>query len=731
MSDTYSITDRINEPIGKPAGAAVSFENTNNVYDIAIGGQPFILAASDKYPYQRATAVYRKQQFDNQPIPGEQSFEGWWLRSQSGFHCGSGVKYLEQYGSENVYFRFQDSLGLNVWERGQANLLNDVVQTHNVTGTISPNGRPNQQSRTIVWSGIDGALMWDEYDVDKLFYPRYATVTNKALTSNVATLTTALDHHFIVGMQAIITGVDATFNGEYRITSVPTPTTFTYAKTATNVASQAATGAVECNMIHYIDYNSGTDNPVYAIADDGTYAYWVTNNTSPNKLAIYRKLLTADSTTAGTLMYNVTGTVATNAVLEFTKERLVACINNKVYELDTAATGNTSLPTPVYTHPSTDYLFTAITSSGAAIYVSGYRSHQSTIQKFTLTTAGAMPTLSSAITAAEFPPGELVHKIYYYLGLMCIGTSKGIRVATVNDQDGSLNYGPLIVELIEQPCYDFTARDRFVWAATSVNGSPGLIRMDLSQEIENLRYAYANDLSYDSVTGHYTTSCALLGNTDQMFFTSAAGSVGYGYCENLNSLRELGSLTTGFIRYSTIEKKHFKLIKPRIAVPIAGSIALSTVKIDGSISPIITLGSNTDYNSDISTNLDTPLEEVAFKFDFRRDANDVTKGPELNGYQIKSLPAVKRTRQLTLPLLNFDFETDRYNLINGYQGRAWDRLTAMENIEQLGDTVLIQDFTSGETVYGVIENLSFERNTPASKNYSGFGGIIYMSIRTV
>ena len=724
----YSITERINEPIGKPLGAAVSFENTNNTFDVAIGGQPFILAASDKYPYQRATATYRKQQFDNQPIPGEQSFEGWWLRSQSGFHYGSGVKYVEQYGSENVYFRFQDSVGINVWNRGQTNLLRNLTQSHQITGTITADGTPNQQSRTIVWNDIDGVLLWDEYDVDKVFYPRTATVTNKALTSNVATLTTSAAHNFTIGMQAVITGVGSPFDGEYRITSVPTTTTFTYAKVNANIASITATGSVTCQVIHFVDYNSGADNPAYAICDDGKYAYWITNNTSPTKLAIYRKLLTDDSTTADTLMYSVTGTTVVNAVMEFTKERLVVAINNKVYELDTSATGVTSLPTPVYTHPSTDYVYTSITSSGPAIYISGYRTHQSTIQKFTLTTAGAMPTLTSAITAAEFPAGEKVHKIYYYLGLMCIGTSKGIRVATVNDQDGSLNYGPLIVELIDQPCFDFTARDRFVWCATGVKGSPGLIRLDLSTEIENLRYAYANDVFYDSVTGKYTTSCALLGETDQLFLTSDGG---YGYCEDSSTLRATGSLTTGFIRYSTIEKKHYKLIKPRIKAPIEGTIALSTVKTDGSVSSIITLGANTDYNSDIATNLDTPLEEVAFKFDFARSATDATKGPELNGYQIKSLPAVKRSRQLTIPLLNFDFETDRFNLINGYQGRAWDRLTTMENIEQAGDTVLIQDFTSGETVYGVIENLSFERNTPASKNYSGFGGIIYLSIRTV
>lgn len=69
--------------------------------------------------------------------------------------------------------------------------------------------------------------------------PNTKTITNKALTSNVATLTTGATHGYLVGDIAVITGVDATFNGTYVITSVPTTTTFTYAKTATNVTSAA------------------------------------------------------------------------------------------------------------------------------------------------------------------------------------------------------------------------------------------------------------------------------------------------------------------------------------------------------------------------------------------------------------------------------------------------------------------------------------------------------------
>lgn len=70
------------------------------------------------------------------------------------------------------------------------------------------------------------------------------TVSNKALTTNVATLTTTTAHGLIVGSVVLVAGVDATFNGTYTVASVPTTTTFTYSRTAANVASAAATGTV-------------------------------------------------------------------------------------------------------------------------------------------------------------------------------------------------------------------------------------------------------------------------------------------------------------------------------------------------------------------------------------------------------------------------------------------------------------------------------------------------------
>ena len=69
-------------------------------------------------------------------------------------------------------------------------------------------------------------------------------VTNKALTGNVATLTTAATHNLSVNATIVVSGVDNTFDGRYTVTAVNAGAkTFSYAKTATNVTSAAVSPA--------------------------------------------------------------------------------------------------------------------------------------------------------------------------------------------------------------------------------------------------------------------------------------------------------------------------------------------------------------------------------------------------------------------------------------------------------------------------------------------------------
>ena len=439
----YDITDRIPVKLSNPQNQQTYYQN-GVAYDISIGGQPFFLLNDDNNPYRYVTAQYRKQQIDQSREPGEQTLTGWWLRSQSTFHLGQGIKFFEPAQDESLRFQYTYSKGCDVWTKGQVTLLPDTfTSSHPITTGFQTNTRPFQFTRSIRWSGTDGILLHDGYDLDKI--------------------------------------------------------------------------AVDGTVTHFQDYTSGTDDPVYAVCDDGVYAYWVTNDVASGKLEFNKKLLTDTSSTAPTVMFTQPGITVTNAVLEYTKERIVAAINNKIYEIATSAT---TLPSAVYTHPDQDVVFTSITSSGAAIYVSAFSGIQSNIYKFTLNTSGAMPTLTSAITAAEMPVGEKIYRIAYYLGSMAIGTSLGCRVADVSQTDGSIAYGPLIFNS-EQPVYDVAFRDKYLWCATNVDGNPGLTRINLGQQVSfNLVYAYAWDLYDPSATGRNTTACAFAGNTNQLIFTT-------------------------------------------------------------------------------------------------------------------------------------------------------------------------------------------------------------------
>jgi hypothetical protein len=730
------ITEGIPFVLSNPAGS-ITYQATGAAYDIAINGLPFFLAASDDSPYRRVTAQYRKQQYDQTREAGEQSLTGWWFRSQSSFHLGQGIKYFEPAQDESLRFQYTESKGCDVWTKGQVSLILDTDATHNTTANLNANLRPQQFLRSIQWDQNGntylGCLMLDGFDIDKIYPTITATVSNKALTSNVATLTTSTAHGLAVGMEIVVTGVDATFNGTYTIASVPTTTTLTYAKTATNVPSTASTGTITSVVQHFVDYNAGLDDKVYAMCDDGLNVYWVTNVTSggSTKLTMFKKPLTGfttDSPSSTVQMFQVTGLTVTNAVMEFTKERIVACINNAVYEIATTAT---ALPTPVYTHPVDNFVYTSITSSGAAIYVTGFSGTQSNIQKFTLSSNGTMPTLTSAITAAEMPSGERVYKIAYYLGYMMIGTTKGIRAAQVSS-DGSLAYGPLIWENT-QPVYDFAFRDKFAWAATSVDDEPGTIRLDLSTQIAPLVFPYAYDTyNANGDTTRETTACAFINGTERLAFTTNATSAGNGsvYIESASRLVSTGTLRTGFVRYNTLEGKIFKLMTPRVDTDNGGLI-IKSIGYNDAEYPIATISEDGTVQE---VGIPYPAgaqEYLGFSFTLTRSSLDNTKGPLFTGYQLKSLPAVPRQRLIQYPLFCYDHESDKFGVEIGYEGSAWDRMQQLEAVENAGDTIRIEDFRTGESFIGLIEEMDFINRTPQDKRFTGFGGTLVVTIRSV
>jgi len=625
--------------VGVVSSTAV-WQNTDMSYDVAIGGLPFFYAINDARPYLRQTAPFKKDQFDNGSEPGEQSLTGWWIRSQSSFHSGTGIKFFDTQRSfsaaDTRYTRYADSNNVDVWTQGQVTLLKQ--------------------------------------------------------TSNMSGVTT--------GIYKLISGVSS--GTDVVVGYIPGSTTMkSFQADGTVVTTYAPTG-----LGNILDGSVVTDGTRLFAADSDH---------------IYQGPINAAST--GWSEYYPTGGRTT---LAWVKQRLVAGITNSIYELTSAAGVYAALPTPVYTHPNSSWTWTSISEGGSAIYAAGYAGATSAIYKFVLSTAGVMPTLTSGIIAAQLPIGEYVNKIESYLGYLVIGTNKGIRIASISDTNGDLTYGPLVIES-DNIGYDFAFRNSFVWATGSVGGYAGLYRINLDNEIDTLRFAYATDTYLDSVTG-YATSVDFVGTSNQIAFTTS-GSNGIAI-QSTTNLATSGYLTTGNIRYGTLEPKNFKRLLGRGDFTY-GSMTLETVDKDGVEYDHISYDVSVPSIEVGTSSPATAQEYVAYKFIMYRDGTDSTKGPIFKGYQAKATIATPRQRVIQFPVYCFDLETDRYNSMIGYEGKAFEKIQALEGIEETGDILTWQDLTTGESRQAVIEQVSFTRATPPDKRFSGFGGVIQITIRTV
>lgn len=119
--------------------------------------------------------------------------------------------------------------------------------------------------------------------------PSAINVSNKMLDDNVATLTTAAAHNLEIGALVVVSGVDATFNGTYTVKNVPTTTTFTYDRTASDVALTSASGTVTASTDDRLTVTL-TYNDVYPTlgkVDPGTYDIYASRTTGATTETVY------------------------------------------------------------------------------------------------------------------------------------------------------------------------------------------------------------------------------------------------------------------------------------------------------------------------------------------------------------------------------------------------------------------------------------------------------------
>jgi len=663
----YQIAEgRANYSIAVDVGitAGQIWQNTDIDYDVAIGGIPFIVDPSKDHPYQRETTQFRKNQYDTQRDPGEQSLTNWWIRSQSSFDAGNGIIYYDPFANpfsttlaSNSY-RFRDSIGVDVHQYGQVTLLN----------------RP----------------------------------------SVIKTTTNALKvEHVIVNGEDYMMLLDTNI---YLVTPSGSSTTLVTA--------------------------ASTSTPIPTMCNDGANVYYIDAG------YVWSMPLTGGSAT----QLFPTGSF-TSALLAWSHQRLVGCINNAVYQL----TGSgSSLPTATYVHPDTKWKWTGVADGGLAIYASGYSGANSAIYMFTLdTTTGLMPTLTAGIVSAELPDGEQVHSLYIHLATyICIGTTQGVRIGTLDPNTGNINYGQILNTQTNMTITGFAATDTFVWCAgyvyDGVDTYGGCLKVDLTNPIDTLMFSISQDVYGEDLADNPLNDVCIINSTGQVAFIGATaattsvaqiGNLGL-WIQSLDEVYPSGWLDTGLIRYNMLEPKNYKRVAGRADVGITpssdnpsgttkGSVTIQTYDNQYNYYDVITYDNVVGTPEASITQPNVAQNELGLRFILSRDTTNIGLSPVFHGYQLKAVPATPRTRTIKVPVLNYDIEEDKYSVSVGYLGRAWERLAALENIESAGDVITFQDFRNGEVVQCLIESIIFINSMAPDRRLSNYEGILIVTIRTV
>lgn len=641
------ITDDIPFEIGIPSVGTTTASAkvpANIRWDCSVGSLPFLFGFSDQNPMVRETGQFRRDRVDNQREPGEQSLDsGFWIRSQSSWHYGSGISSAEplEVSEQEARFRYNAGGGVNVWTAGQVTLLNDTKKQLSSTATGQ------------LLLGVDTGVI-------------HAAGNSMKYISNAAAVTTI------------------TWGG------------------ANPIASLASNG-----------YSW------FAGSDDGIY-----KGTLPSG--------------AGTKIYTVSGTT----LIRWVKSRLIATVGASLYEITniTPASPPAALPTALFTHPIAGWVWTDIAEGPSAIYAAGYSGDTSLIYKIDVTATSTTTTLSQPVVVAELPRGEIVYSLYSYLGsYMVIGTSKGARLATINNSytaSGTLTLGPLTVTSADG-CKDAVADGSFVYVTMGSKGSagnretrPGLWRINLSTNLNQNPLLFANAADLVVPTGETGTTNQVTLAGGKLWFTAD----GTGVFQQVTDYVASGWIETGRIRLGTVEAKAWRDVR-LLGVPDMGGTVAARASLYSSPTPstwdqIISIsGNDPDATGKLVATFPTPQSDLYLSFNLT--TSDYTVSPTFAGYQVRAIPAPRRSELIQVPLLCYDFTVDRVGSRYGHIGLSWEMYQLLKNLESSASTVQWRDYTTGERAEAYIEQVKMTRTTPPTRNVSGMGGVLTLTLRLV
>ena len=760
--------------IGAPAAeGAATLSDQGEGYDFAIGGHGFRLAINDERKYERATAQFRKEQYDASDKAGDQSLLGYWTRGQLSFHKGAGQRFAEL--GDDTDTRYWEGVGANPFVKGEVSLYPSWGAATLDSFTGITDCLPVGTSGLAVLA--DGQITYGDLGAAGDVHPAasasraahsitvgggniYAAMSDKTIDRIGLTLT----YPVVYGEQGFETDADSwatdTFFATYETATVTRDATFADTGTASLKTVWPVSGATDRSntlraisgltvgqaytLVARVYCSVGTGANVRglvlgtatgaAVTTEGswvTYSFTFTATGTSHAIGFENANLgagTADFWVDRAILYRGArtgydaGGTPTESIYSHTEALTeIHYAKDRLFVMDTLGVWyqlapNPSAALPVAIAPA-DRVFTVTTTDGgwSVCDTPGpvLLANGSRVFAVTQNTDGLFPTLSSPVQVADLPIGEAVVGMAYYLGFVVLATTEGMRVAVLGDS--TITYGPRLTDWSVEPYHTGLAR---AGESVFIAADSRIFEVNLSSQIgDGLEFGWAElPTPFSAAVSHGVTQVdgRIVAWGGSVLDIQQSTPVATGYLE------------TPFHRFGSLEPKKFHTVRVRCS-GAAGSVVVAKVTPEGSVVPLYTLPASAS-ETDITLRADEPLDRLALRFTLV--ASGATS-PKLLSYQLRALPAPARQRMIRVPLALHDVERRGTTRATGRPGAAWERLRKLETMEAESSIVTYQDFRTGESGQCYIEQVAHEGNTPPSRQDDGFGGIVWVTLRAL
>jgi len=194
-------------------------------------------------------------------------------------------------------------------------------------------------------------------------------------------------------------------------------------------------------------------------------------------------------------------------------------------------------------------------------------------------------------------------------------------------------------------------------------------------------------------------------------------------------LEEIGFFSTSDVRLGTTERKYFDSLDIHLSPDWDGTLTVTTQTDDTAVRLMGSAGKISGNDIEFAISQLEAASKIALGFTLKA-SDDLTKGPIIQSWSLRSLPAVNRQRLIKAPLLCFDHERDSRGVPYGYEGYALARWRSLEEQSRGSWPFTYQDLQTDETYRVILEAVSFSQTSPPT-NASGFGGIIDLTVRVI